>query len=541
MDYKPNELFQAAASLAALGMKVVKLYGIRDDGSCTCSKGHDCPSKGKHPAGDAGWQHRATDNEDDISTWFEGCNENVRWNIGVRLGRVSGIVDIEADDEQAMEVIRRYGLDQIDTTAFRGSRGPHYLFQYDPDLPDVGVTKVDGLECRLGGGEAASQSVFPKSWHKTKVQYDWLPGRSPDEVRPAPLPEAFKQAILANSKGKGTGTVAKAKDAILADHKVGEGGRHAFLVGIASWLAGQCRDYSDADRTRVNTVLRALNVTHCDPPKTVDEVRKVANDQFDHYRNRHLERRANRPFERHGLEWDAEAREWEPGGWQLIVVHSDPTMYRLVIPNRTPGEPSHKILMDTRTYLGAREVAIAVLAATKRINLLDPNPSRWAAVWNGENVENEAGERRQIRGLASKLIDVAEDEYPPPELKRFSYVATTLLDYLKRFEVASSEAEEDNVPNASGVPKWIRVRAKDSDTIRDELWFKWNTIWDQIRSKNASISAKDRDDIHTRVLAETGEERFRQGHRIIAGSDERFRVWTKSHIKALERIAEGGG
>lgn len=48
MNYDPNELFQSAAALAAMGMKVVKNYGVKDDGSCTCSKGKNCPSIGKH-------------------------------------------------------------------------------------------------------------------------------------------------------------------------------------------------------------------------------------------------------------------------------------------------------------------------------------------------------------------------------------------------------------------------------------------------------------------------------------------------------------
>jgi hypothetical protein len=538
LKYDPQELFATAASLAALGMKVVKLFGIRDDGSCTCVKGFDCPSKGKHPAGGDGWQHRATDNEEEIATWFEATNDNVRWNIGVRLGRSSGIIDVEADNDAAKEVMRRYGLDKIHTTSYQSSKGPHLLFQFDPELPDAGVVHVEGLEVRIGGGEAASQSVFPKSWHKTQVQYEWLPGRSPDEVMPAPLPEAFKQVVLQHARGKGSGAIARAKDVLAVDgRRVTEGGRHAFLLGIASWLSQQCRDYTDADRERVIRIVRSLNDTECTPPKSDEEARKVAVDQFQHYRDRHLERRARRPFERYGLEWDNEGREWEPGGWHLTVVHSDPAAYRLHIPNQKAGDPAYCVTVDARTWLSAREMAVAVMNVTKRINLLEPNAARWAAIWGGENIENEDGERRQVRGLQAKLMDVADDEYPPPELKRYAYVAGVLLSYLRRFEVCSSDSEEDNLPNASGIPRWIKTAIKDENVVRDELWLKWNEMWDVVKLKNPSITGKDTLDLHGRILRETGEERFRSGHKVIGGVDERFRVWTREHIKALERLA----
>jgi hypothetical protein len=536
MRYDPQELFRSAASLAALGMKVVKLYGIRDNGSCTCSKGHDCPSKGKHPAGDAGWQHRATDDEEEIASWFEGCNDNVRWNIGVRLGRVSGIIDIEADDEQAMEVIRRYGLDQIDTTAFRGSRGPHYLFQYDPELPDVGVTKVDGLECRLGGGETASQSVFPKSWHKTKVQYGWLPGRSPDEVRPAPLPEAFKQAILANSRGKGTGTIAKAKDAILSDHKVGEGGRHAFLLGIASWLSQQCRDYSDVDRMRVVTLMLAANGCHCDPPKTEDEVCKVANDQFAYYQNRHLARRNQRPFERYGLQWNLLDREWEPGAWQVTVVHSDPREIRLLIPSLETGQKPYRVSLDSKQWVTARDVAVAVFEATGRIDLLDPNPARWTAIWNGENVEDERGERRQVRGLRAKLMEQAVEEFPPPENNRYAALASALLAFLHRYEPANTATEDEVLPNHSGLPVWIR-----SKKGRDELWLKWHETINKVFAVGSSSppSGKEINNLRARLLEAAGKARFEARKKQIAGVNGRWLIWTQVEIAALEKLAYG--
>ena len=535
MPYDPNEIFAAAAALAALGMKVVKLYGVREDGSCTCSKGRACPSIGKHPAGE-GWQHLATDNEDEIATWFEDVNDNIRWNIGVRLGRVSGIVDVEADDEHAIEVMKRFGLDQIDTTAYKGSRGPHYLFQYDSDLPDVGVVKVDGLEVRIGGGEMASQSVFPKSWHRTGVQYNWLPGRSPEDVKPARLPDEFKEAVIANSKAKGSGVIQQARDILAGEEKVEEGGRHAFLLGIASWLAQQCRDFSDSDRVRLTTILRSVNQFKCAVPKTDEEIRKLANDQFDHYRNRHLERNARRPLEQFGLEWDPVAREYEPGQWHLAVVHSDPTMYRLIIPHleRGKGYRPYQIPLDSNQLLSPKAVAAAVLAVTKKMDLHDPNPGRWSSIWNGEQVENEAGERRQVRSLRAKLLGSCSDEHPSEDVMRYAYVANQLLNYLRGFEKFTGD-QEDDLPNPSGVPKWRRVSR--GGVSRDELWLKWGETWDRVRQKNNTITPKDISDLRTRLLEAVGEKEFASEKMTVAGTLGRWRIWGDAHIRALERLS----
>ena len=301
IQYNADEVFAAAASLAARGWKVVKIYGLRDDLSCTCARGRSCPSAGKHPV-DHEWQTTATDDENTIAGWFENTNANVRWNIGVRLGASSGIIDVEADDDNALRVMQEYGLDKIYTTAYQGSRGPHYLFEYEEALPASGVVKVDGLEVRIGGGEKGTQSVFPMSWHKTGVQYKWLPGRSPDEVLPAKLPAKFLERVFQKSRQGTGGAVAQAREVCAGGGegevmKVSTGGRHAFLVGLASrycWLIRP--EYTEEHKREVCDWMLSQNDRHCDPPKSRDEVVAIVNSQFAFYMARAEERRVRRPL-----------------------------------------------------------------------------------------------------------------------------------------------------------------------------------------------------------------------------------------------------
>ena len=52
-----------AASYAAKGWKIVKLWGVSEPTVCTCWKGRDCGTPGKHPVGEA-WHLHATSDED---------------------------------------------------------------------------------------------------------------------------------------------------------------------------------------------------------------------------------------------------------------------------------------------------------------------------------------------------------------------------------------------------------------------------------------------------------------------------------------------
>ena len=405
-----DEVFKGAAAVARKGWKVVRLDGVRDNATCTCYKGKDCPTPGKHPAGGVDWASRATDDENEISDWFHygDDNENMRVNVGVLLGKASGVIDVEVDGPEAEETLKKFGLDKIDTPTYRASRGCHRIFQYEEDFPDVGVVKVDQLEVRIGGGGKATQSVMPPSWHRTGIQYQWLPGLSPDDVDPAPLPLEFKAAIKANSKKGGSGAICKAIDVVRDDRQVAAGGRHGFLVGYASRLARTLKDFTEGDRKELTNILSACNQRFCVPAKTENEVERIASDQFNHYRDRAAERRADKPFERFGLRWDAEIREYETGDWKVTIVHSDPIEYRLRFPfeGRTVS-----VSIDSRQWAEPKDVAGLILSASGRINVRDPHNSKWADIWQGHTVRTDDG-IRNVRALNAKLLEEADDEWP---------------------------------------------------------------------------------------------------------------------------------
>lgn len=532
MDFDPQEAFRQVAILAAKGWKICRLWGVRDDLTCTCGR-PECPNPGKHPHGGPGWQHRVTSDEGEIWSWLEDVKEHTRCNFGVRLGPTSGIVDVEFDTPEAEAVVRKYGLDMIDTPQYSSGRGVHRIFVHEDWMPDSAVVKVEGLEVRIGGGEAAGQSVIPPSWHKTGVQYKWLPGKSPEDVSPARLPDTFREALMAASRRHGSGLMAQAREAVANGQKFKEGDRHPKLVGIASDIASWMPAYTDTNRQILVHMLLAWNAVNCEPPKSRDEVVKIAHDQFAYYRDRRIERTAKRPYERCGLVWNQEDHCWEPGQWRLTIVRSDPAEYKVRIPHPEDSTKMLLIRVDAKTITSARDFAIAVLDASHSIDLQDPNANRWASIWNGENIRNAEGGWISIRGLRCKLFDDADYEVPAAESNVSAINAGMLLEYLESFTPAETGDETDKVPNASGLPKWI----KDAKTGEWGLWLKWHeTLAAAWRRKSLNPPGMG---VARTIKARLDEEVGKRPETGQKGKGHKWLIFKDGQLAALRRIRYG--
>jgi len=530
VNYRADQVFQAAAAVARKGWKVVRLYGVRDDATCTCHLREKCDTPGKHPSGGGDWQSRATDDEEKIVEWFNfqqvDDNQDIRVNVGVRLGRESGIIDVEVDSPEAEETIRKYGLDRIDTPTYRASRGCHRIFRFEDDLPDVAVVKVENLEVRIGGGGKAAQSVMPCSWHRTGIQYLWLPGKSPEEVEPAPLPAEFKEAIRANSRAGGSGVMAQAVAAIRDGFDVAVGGRHAFLLGSATWLCRNLRRHTVEDHQTVWQVMRALNLA-LPQPKEEREVAAIVDHQFRYFAQAAERARLDRerPYERYGLAWDDINHEWDVGDWSILIIHSDPIEYRLSLP--VDGREV-TVSLNHLQICKAIDVAAAILCATGKCDLLVPSPAVWKLAWDGGRVRQGDG-WRDVIGLRQKLLIAAEEEQPSLDACLWSQHAAILLAYLRQF---SRSDDEDEQPCGDGTPRWI---CRDG---RWELWLKWQeTVRSAWRNLKTPITVEQERVLKRKILEITGEADFRE---LVwkRGPDKlgRFKVLDDRHLEALDRL-----
>ena len=132
--------------------------------------------------------------DDKIDAEFDGRGPI---NLGLILGPMSGLIDIEIDGQGGDAALLKLFQDDVPVTPmWRSARGDHRLFQWHEDLAQIGKASVafDDLEIRLGAGGKAAQSLLPPS-----ITEGW--GRqwviSLEECDPAPLPSSVRQQLLA--------------------------------------------------------------------------------------------------------------------------------------------------------------------------------------------------------------------------------------------------------------------------------------------------------------------------------------------------------
>ena len=259
-------MLDEALLYASYGWKVIILHGIAPDGGCTCKKGKQCGSAGKHPRPTA-WQHEATDDEDKIIEWFE------RWpnsNVGVKLGDDSQIVDIECDSPEAEEELQKlFGTDSLITPTFKSSKGHHRLFLYDNELPSQAHFGWKQIDFKLGGGNGGTQSVFPPSKHVSGIKYEWVKGLSPSEVEPMRIPESviIKIANLSN------GGDAQRPSLDATEHEVVLAGERDNTL---TRFAGKFRSFG-LDAVEIEAALTAVNQRRCRPPLDARDIARIAN------------------------------------------------------------------------------------------------------------------------------------------------------------------------------------------------------------------------------------------------------------------------
>lgn len=135
----------------------------------------------KRPLGSA-WQTKATNDPDDVARWLASGS-----NVGLLLGPMSGVVDVEYDTPEGREQLADFGVLDVPTPTWRSARGEHRLFMWEPWMPQTAVVHADAVEVRIGG--RAAQSVLPPSVHPSGAAYDWIvsPKDCPIAAFPAQL------------------------------------------------------------------------------------------------------------------------------------------------------------------------------------------------------------------------------------------------------------------------------------------------------------------------------------------------------------------
>lgn len=204
----------------------------------------------------------------DAAKFFNGADQN----IGVKLGAKSkGLTDVDLDCAEAVR-LAPYFLPPTDAVFGRASKpSSHYLYVID-DAPEKGTEQLKDenkktiIELRMGGGDAAAQTVFPGSTHPSGETIQWVKSGAPAKSNYQTLKQAITQiaigAILIRQWPKGSGhEAAQTVGGLLArcgwaSEDIGD------FVGILTREAGELPTEDDNTRTAKNAAEAHTNGQH---------------------------------------------------------------------------------------------------------------------------------------------------------------------------------------------------------------------------------------------------------------------------------------
>lgn len=174
---------ESAMRLRSRGWAVVPVHRVGRDGRCSCGRA-GCPSPGKHPR--IRWERWTGELPDpeQVDEWFR------RWpdsNLGVVTGQTSGVAVIDVDPrhggDRSLERLEKRWLGIPETVeTVTGGGGRHLWFSIHEPL--MSTVLAPGLELKADG----AMVVVPPSIHVSGDTYRWVPGHTPEDLEPAPLP-----------------------------------------------------------------------------------------------------------------------------------------------------------------------------------------------------------------------------------------------------------------------------------------------------------------------------------------------------------------
>ena len=315
MEVHGEIMRSAAVAYARLGLTALPCYGVvRGDGVqagvCSCVKGKDCPSPGKHPMGKS-WELNGSRDPDALTKW--DCWSLPTLNVGVIWGECSMAIDVEFDCDEGRQTVEVLGLTDTETPTFRSSRSVHRIFRWQPGLPERAVVKFAGLEVRLGSGGKASQSIMPPSRHASGVDYEWIEGRTPWEVPIAEIPPLLLEVIQAGAAGGEKAAKLSPVAAKIYATPAGAGERHGSLLRLATRKFFDLRDLDDRGAVdRVLEEIRLVNEARCSPPKPDSDVVNVWKSAYQYV----VRERAKAPVEEAEIPAKVEAAVASAGRWK---------------------------------------------------------------------------------------------------------------------------------------------------------------------------------------------------------------------------------
>jgi hypothetical protein len=254
----------AAIGYLARGLSVLSLCPPDHVG---VGREHQCESPGKRPWHTWKPYQEKLPTEAEVRGWWRLKPNS---NVGVALGPVSGLVRVDVEGEEGERRLAELSKGDLPPTwEFTSGKGRGLLYRI-PEGVELRTTYEkpgEGQEVRFQAKGA--QTVLPPSRHPSGRLYQWLPGRGPDDVDAAIMPDWLVGQLRADSRGgrndKGS------KRPLGEEDTVPKGGRNDHLISLAGAMRRR-----GASVHVIEAALVAENEERCQPPLGKEEVQGIA-------------------------------------------------------------------------------------------------------------------------------------------------------------------------------------------------------------------------------------------------------------------------
>jgi hypothetical protein len=237
-------------------------------GVCSCDKGTECDSGGKHPR-----TKRKTAIDATMPDWERWLKAWPDMNIGILTGKDTEVFATDIDprhggEKSLAELIESNSPLPATATATTGGNGTHFLFRIPGgmSISNSASEVAPGIDIRGDGGLIVVEPSVTTGAYK----WDKLPTR--DDVA---LPPIWLGIAIQSKNIKSDGIThlppGLAGFSMPADRSVLEGRRNDFLASAAGWLQSQ-----GVKGDALVMMLNAVNVAKCSPPVGAEEVERVA-------------------------------------------------------------------------------------------------------------------------------------------------------------------------------------------------------------------------------------------------------------------------
>ena len=194
-----NSLQEIVNYFCALDIPLLPCHGILD-GKCTCRKGNNCPSPGKHPLM-AKWQMIASTDPKKVMSWLGGKKPV---NLALSTGRKSSVVGkflVVADgDLVSHPFLQRLARHSTTVTQRSGGGGDHALYWSSVPVKNSCQLVDEKMDIRGSGGIV----VIAPSTHKSGKKYEFTCDLKTTTIQDVPdfLGKKLQIAVAAKTKAK---------------------------------------------------------------------------------------------------------------------------------------------------------------------------------------------------------------------------------------------------------------------------------------------------------------------------------------------------